>query len=168
MTFLKCYVICFCFFLASWNRFPPKEITWFISLHLLLVWNLTDWLNIGNEYVIHLSYAQEQSTKVGWGNHRQYFCILIHLTNRFWVLNIFFWQLMRTITNNISCTLLESVSPTNSKINFSLDLFNPSDSCLLGALEVKVLTCLLVSPFWHSDTAGVRNRDVLWTKFYSL
>lgn len=63
--FLKCYMICFCFFLASWNRFPLKEITWFISLHSLPVWNLRDLLNIANEHGIHLSYAQELSTKVG-------------------------------------------------------------------------------------------------------
>lgn len=47
--FLKCYVICFCFFLASWNRFPLKEMTWFRSLHLPPAWNLKDLLNIANE-----------------------------------------------------------------------------------------------------------------------
>lgn len=83
--FLKCYVICFCFFLASWNRFCPKEITWFISLYLLPVWNLRYLLNMANERAIHINYAQELLTKAGWGNHSHYFCMLIHLTRICWV-----------------------------------------------------------------------------------
>jgi len=53
--------------------------------------------------------------------------------------------LLRTNPNLTFYTLSERCLTTNTYVSFSLDLFSPSKSCILAALEVVVLICLSVS-----------------------